>query len=245
MGSDQKEAHPIHQACASPYHRQYGLSRHLDLYISICIISSSCSLAHGSRVFFRSFSVEVREGFDRDVILDVVMLALLLQNLALLLPARTLAFPGKQGGTRGVLEDLANPFIRLGRAFEVFLGANLLAHVFRLLSLVSASRCNTSACALKLHTHLFWCHRLLRRLVQLLNCLLVISQILLAADQDDGESLAEMEDFRDPLSNRKDYVSVPSRFPAAREHVRTFSCTLSSESGESTAKQMRMTCESG
>lgn len=35
------------------------------------------------------------------------------------------------------------------------------------------------------------------------------------------------------------------RHQRAREHPPTFSCTLSRESGESTAKQMRMTCESG
>lgn len=48
-------------------------------------------------------------------------------------------------------------------------------------------------------SYLFGRHRLLRSLVQLLNGLLVISQILLAADEDDGEALAEMQDFRDPL----------------------------------------------
>jgi hypothetical protein len=42
-------------------------------------------------------------------------------------------------------------------------------------------------------------HRLLRSLVQLLNGLLIISQILLAADEDDGKALAEMQDFGDPL----------------------------------------------
>jgi hypothetical protein len=35
--------------------------------------------------------------------------------------------------------------------------------------------------------------------VQLLNGLLIISQILLAADEDDGQALAEMQDFGDPL----------------------------------------------
>jgi hypothetical protein len=35
--------------------------------------------------------------------------------------------------------------------------------------------------------------------VQLLDSLLVISQIFLAADEDDGEALAEMQDFGDPL----------------------------------------------
>jgi hypothetical protein len=35
--------------------------------------------------------------------------------------------------------------------------------------------------------------------VELLNGLLVVTQILLAADEDDGETAAEMEDFGDPL----------------------------------------------
>ena len=48
-------------------------------------------------------------------------------------------------------------------------------------------------------TYLLRGHRLLRSLVQLLNSFLVISQILLAADEDDGQALAEMQDFGDPL----------------------------------------------
>ena len=48
-------------------------------------------------------------------------------------------------------------------------------------------------------SYLLRSHGLLRSLVQLLNCLLVISQILLAADEDDGQALAEMQDLRDPL----------------------------------------------
>jgi hypothetical protein len=35
--------------------------------------------------------------------------------------------------------------------------------------------------------------------VQLLNRLLVKAQILLAANEDDGQTLAEVEDFGDPL----------------------------------------------
>lgn len=41
--------------------------------------------------------------------------------------------------------------------------------------------------------------RLLRGLVQLLDGLLVVAQILLAADEDNGEALAEMKDLGDPL----------------------------------------------
>lgn len=42
-------------------------------------------------------------------------------------------------------------------------------------------------------------HGLLARLPQLVQRLLVVSQILLAADQDDGQALAEMKDFGNPL----------------------------------------------
>ena len=35
--------------------------------------------------------------------------------------------------------------------------------------------------------------------MQLLDSLLVVAEIFLAADEDDGEALAEVEDFGDPL----------------------------------------------
>lgn len=44
-------------------------------------------------------------------------------------------------------------------------------------------------------TYLLWRHWLLRGLVQLLDCLLVVSEILLATDENDGQALAEVEDF--------------------------------------------------
>jgi hypothetical protein len=40
-------------------------------------------------------------------------------------------------------------------------------------------------------------------LAELLNGLLVVSQILLAADEDDGQALAEVQNLRDPLWNSK------------------------------------------
>lgn len=45
-------------------------------------------------------------------------------------------------------------------------------------------------------------HGLLRRLVQLLDGLWIESQILLAADEDDGQTGAEVQDLGDPLSRR-------------------------------------------
>ena len=43
--------------------------------------------------------------------------------------------------------------------------------------------------------YLLWGHWLLRGLVQLLNRLLVISEILLATNEDDWEALAKVQDF--------------------------------------------------
>ena len=47
--------------------------------------------------------------------------------------------------------------------------------------------------------YLFRGNGLLRCLVQLLNSLLVVSQILLAADEDDGQAGAEVQDLGNPL----------------------------------------------
>lgn len=57
-----------------------------------------------------------------------------LQDRALLL----LLLSREQRGARGVLEHFPDAFIGLGRALEVFLGANLLADVFGLLHILSA-----------------------------------------------------------------------------------------------------------
>lgn len=79
--------------------------------------------------------------------------------------------------------------------------------------------------------------------MQLLNRLLVEAQILLAANEDDRKALAEVKDLGDPLEHT---VSGCCHWPVGRLGDQcTFSWTLSSESGESMAKQIRMTCESG
>jgi hypothetical protein len=85
--------------------------------------------------------------------------------------------------------------------------------------------------------HLFRRHGLLAGLVQLLDGLCVESEILLAAHQDDGQARAEVQHLGDPLGEVSGCGEERAR--------QTFSCTLSRESGESMAKQMRMTCESG
>jgi hypothetical protein len=61
-------------------------------------------------------------------------------------------------------------------------------------------------------TDLLRAHWLLRRLVQLLNRLLVEAQILLATDEDDGQALAEVQHFGDPLCR----VSARSRVTEPR-----------------------------
>lgn len=50
--------------------------------------------------------------------------------------------------------------------------------------------------------HLLHCDGLLAGLVQLLNCLGVESQVLLAANEDDGQAGAEVQDFGNPLGAR-------------------------------------------
>ena len=50
-------------------------------------------------------------------------------------------------------------------------------------------------------TYLLGGDRLLARLAELLNGLLVVAKILLASDQDDGEALAEVKNLRDPLQS--------------------------------------------
>jgi hypothetical protein len=55
-------------------------------------------------------------------------------------------------------------------------------------------------CFLKgVKTYLLWGDRLLGGLVELLNGLLVVTEILLTSNKDDWKTLAEVKDFRDPL----------------------------------------------
>jgi hypothetical protein len=93
-------------------------------------------------------------------------------------------------------------------------------------------------------TYLLRSNRLLGGLVQLLNGLLVEAQILLATNEDDGQALAEVQNLGDPLREGVSRAVVDGG-SQRRGVQRTFSWTLSRESGESMAKQMRMTCESG
>lgn len=83
----------------------------------------------------------------------------------------------------------------------------------------------------------FWSrHRSLVHSGKILHRLWVVSKILLASDQDDRQALAKVQDLGNPLRNESVVVGGLKR---------TFSWTLSNESGESMAKQIKMTCESG
>ena len=53
-----------------------------------------------------------------------------------------------------------------------------------------------------MYTHLLGCDRLLGCLCQLFDRLRIMSQIVLAANENDGKSLAEMKDLGDPLEPR-------------------------------------------
>ena len=94
-----------------------------------------------------------------------------------------------------MLKHFSHTFVRLCGALEVLLGANLLTDFLGLGLLVSCHVVNGYARC----TDLFRRNGLLRGLVELLNGLLVVTQILLAADEYDGEALAEVQDLGDPL----------------------------------------------
>jgi hypothetical protein len=84
---------------------------------------------------------------------------------------------GQESCPGGSLEDFANTLAGTSRAFKIFVGTNLLSD---LLTLVRGDRS-------------------LRGLVQLIDGLLVVTEIDLASNQNDREALAEMKNLRDPL----------------------------------------------
>jgi hypothetical protein len=50
--------------------------------------------------------------------------------------------------------------------------------------------------------------------VQLLDGLLVVSEILLAADENDGKALAEVQDLRNPLETKNNTLAHRHQEPA-------------------------------
>ena len=91
-----------------------------------------------------------------------------------------------------------------------------------------------------LDAYFFGRDRLLAGLAQLLNRLLVVSQILLAADENDRKTLAEVKNLGNPLYGEL-LENDGFNLIANRGALHTFSWTLSNESGESMAKQIRIT----
>jgi hypothetical protein len=108
-----------------------------------------------------------------------------LQDQALL-ALSTLA--SQKGSAGGRLEDFADAVVGLGRAFEVFVGSNLLANF---LALQQDIRLCVWPMRL-LVTYLLWSDWLLRGLCKLFNSLGVMSQVVLAAHENDGKTLAEV-----------------------------------------------------
>lgn len=84
---------------------------------------------------------------------------------------------GQESSPGCSLEDLTNTLVGSCGAFEILVGSNLLANFLTL----------------------FRSNWLLRGLVQLLNGLGVMTKILLATDENDGEALAEVKNLGDPL----------------------------------------------
>lgn len=82
------------------------------------------------------------------------------------------------------------------RALQVLVRRNLLADF---LTLFESQHGLLVMARVGIVTHLLVCDGLLRRLVKLIDRLLVMPKINLAADQNDGKTLAEVEDLRDPL----------------------------------------------
>lgn len=102
----------------------------------------------------------------------------------------------QEGGAGGCLENLTNTLVGSCRALQVLVGANLLAN---LLTLDGVS--NPLSCPTTVPTYLFGGDGLLGSLVQLFNGLGVVAEILLATDKDNGKTLAEVQNFGDPLND--------------------------------------------
>lgn len=101
-----------------------------------------------------------------------------------------------------MLKDFSDTFVGLGRALNVLLGTDLVLDLSCLQDVSATSHVDRvrRKCRKRLAmTYLLLSNGGLRGLVQLLDGLGVVSQILLAANKDDGKTLAEMKDLGDPL----------------------------------------------
>jgi len=99
--------------------------------------------------------------------------------------------------------------IGFGRAFEVLVGTDLLSDFFtlRTVSFMHSRNFLAVESRFDFSTYLFWCNRLLRSLSQFFNRLWVVSKVILAANEDDWETLTEVQDFGNPLKQILDFVA--------------------------------------
>ncbi len=102
----------------------------------------------------------------------------------------------QESSTGGSLEHLTDAFVGSCRALEVLVSADLLADF---LTLRASQNFGSENCSLCSGPYLFRADGPLGCLVQLLDCLGVVAKILFASNEDDGETLAEVKNFRNPL----------------------------------------------
>lgn len=116
------------------------------------------------------------------------------EQAAFAVPRGLLLVHLQQSRAGGGLKDLANTLVGAGRALEVLVGTDLLANFLTLHGQLARP-----LSTIKKDAYLLRADGLLGGLVQLLNGLGVVAQILLAANKDDWEALAEVKDLGDPL----------------------------------------------
>lgn len=152
-----------------------------------------------------------------------------LQDQALL---RLLLFPGEQGRSCGVLEHFSDTLVRLCRALEVLLGTNLLAHILGLggLVVIVISTLRILTCS---GVTGFW------------EVLCSSSMVFWSKRKSFLQPTRMMGRPWQKWRTSEIHWGVSAGAWSCELVHHTFSWTLSSESGESMAKQMRMTCESG
>jgi hypothetical protein len=113
------------------------------------------------------------------------------------------------------LKYFPNALIRDCTALDILIGANLLTYFLALLSQDGLLSCSG----------------------QFFDRLHIVAEVALASNENDGQAFAEVEDFTDPLS----ITLVAELWNNLPKEIRAVSCTLSRLSGESMAKQMRIT----
>jgi len=118
--------------------------------------------------------------------------------------------------TSSILEDLSHTLTGTGGAFEVVASADLLSDCHTLCFCVSSKRGLDKLNA----TDLFRGHRTLVGLPEFLDSLGVTSQVLLAANKDDGQTGAKVHDLRDPLHRRSVKLNTFAQVHTARREAR-------------------------